>query len=105
MAKLTRIRVPLRITYYLETKKDSSPVFEKKMTLVLDVDRREIESWAREDGISVDREIIQWITENYVHTFSSSDAEKAKLAKLAMKQKGVFKIDVTLNGTIAWDAA
>ncbi len=100
MAQFTRIQAPLRITYYLET--DQRIVFEKEMTPVLDVDMNKLAAWAKEDGISIEREIVQWLTRNFVHSLSSDEKEKAHLHKLALQHKSSLKIGVMLCGDIAY---
>jgi hypothetical protein len=54
------------------------------------------------DGIPVERELVQWLTRNYVHSLSSDDEEKKMLAEYAAKFNGSLKVEVAPNGDIDW---
>ena len=80
----TRVKVPVRMTYSLET--DNSVVKEITSDITLEVDLQVIDKQAKEEGIPRERVILQWITRKIAHTTHIlSDQEKAELHSLALK--------------------
>ena len=98
----TRVKVPVRMTYSLET--DDSLIKEITSNITLDVDLQVIAMQAKEEGLSRERVILQWITRNIAHTAHViRDQEKAALHNLALKHNISLKIGVSLNGAIKYE--